>query len=74
MNETYWFENFTLKKLQIKELCRTSDRNLKIYLKEEIKLTLSQAHEYTTFVTFVHISVFMFHTRLLIFLLRLLFT
>jgi len=74
MNEAYWFENFTLRKLQIKELCRASDTNLKMYLKEEIKVTLSQAYEYTTFVTFVHISVYMFHTRLLIFLLRLLFT
>ena len=74
MNVTYWFESFTMRKLQIKESCRTSDTNLKMYFIEEIKVTLSQAYEYTTFVTFVHISVYMFHTRLLIFLLRLLFT
>jgi len=67
MNETYRFESFTMRKLQIKELCRTSDANLKMYFKEEIKVTLSQAYEYITFVTFIHISVYMFCTRLLIF-------
>jgi hypothetical protein len=41
MIETYRFENFTMRKLQIKELCRTSDTNLKMYLKEEIKLAVS---------------------------------
>ena len=73
MNETYQFKNFTMRNLQIKELCRTSDTNLKMYLKE-VKHTLSQAYAYTTFRTFVHISVCLFHTRLLIFLLWLLFT
>ena len=58
---------FAMRKLQIKELCRTCDINLKMHFKEEIKVTLSQAYEYTTFMTFVHISVFMFCTRLLTF-------
>ena len=67
MNVTYWFKSFTMRKLQIKELCRTSDTNLKTYFKEEIKVTLSQAYESTTFVNLVHISVYVFCTRLLIF-------
>jgi len=67
MNVTYWFERFMMRKLQIKEMCRTSDTNLKMYFKEEITVTLKQAYESTTFVTLVHISVYVFCTRLLIF-------
>ena len=67
MNETYWFESFTLRTLQIKELGRTCDKNFKMHFKEEMQVTLGQPYEYTTFVTFVHISVSMFCTRLLIF-------
>jgi len=51
MNVTYWFESFTIRKLQIKEICRTSDTNLKMYFKEEIQVTLSRAYESTTFAT-----------------------
>jgi len=45
-----------------------------MYLKGEIKVTFSQAYEYTSFVTSVHISVYMFLTILLLFLLGLLCT
>lgn len=51
MNETYQFESFTMRKLQIKDLCSTNDTNLTRHFKAEIKVTLSQAYEYTTSMT-----------------------
>lgn len=51
MNETYRFESFTMRKLQIKKLCSTSDTNLTRHFKAEIKVTFSEAYEYTTSVT-----------------------
>lgn len=74
MNETYHFESFAMRKLQIKEFCSTNDTNLRIHFEAETKATLSQAYDYTTFMTIVHVSVYMFCTRLLIFLLWLIFT
>lgn len=62
-------QGFRMRKLQIKELCNTSNTKFEIYFKAEKKVTLSQVNEYTTSMTFVHIFVYVLSTRLLIFML-----